>query len=327
MKKLTLLLVLTLLLANICSFSVACAQPDLTYEMVSTTVKQAYGVEIANYQTTQVHETTIYCTFDGGYAVVSQKDGETKIQKLWCDTTAYFDNYFGAGTLTNHPYDVYYTDKQQNDENIAARSPRYVLPGVTCVPNAATNLLGFYDRYFDDLIPSFTAGKTYANLYLYSAATDEVTDAAIQLAYDMGASNPATDGVTVSEFKSGMQKYCARKSLNVSFASCMSWGNFSYSKAVSQLDSGKPVIFFTSGYNIVSIAKFDNHDTVNMYTSSGMHSMTAFGYTQITYTLSNGTTQTDNYLNVASGVDTLSNALVNVDTDINIDDAYAVTIS
>ncbi len=327
MKKLTLLLVFTLLLANIGSFSVARTQPDLTYEMVFNTVKQAYGVEITNYQTTQVDETTIYCSFDGGYAVVSQKDDETKIEKLWCDTTAYFDNYFGAGTLTPHTYDIYYTNKSQNNKSLAARIPDYILAGVTCVPSAATCLLGFYDRYFDNLILNFTAGMTYGNAYLYYAPTDDVTNAAIQLAYDMGASNPATDGVTVSEFKSGMQTYCARKSLDVSFASCMSWGNFKYDKAVAQLDSGKPVIFFTSGYNIVSIAKFDDHDTVTMRTSNGMHSMTAFGYTQITYTLSNGTTQTDRYLNVASGVDFLSNALVNVDTDINIDDAYAVTIS
>lgn len=327
MKKLTLFLLIVLLFANVFSFSVAFAETDSIYDLVYNTVKQVYDIEIENYQVSKQDGHTIYCSFKGGYAVVENRDEEYIIQRLWCDTTEYFSNYWGAGTFTKQTYTVSYVNKTENNKSLALRNPNYRIGEVTCVPNAATCILGFYDRYYDELIPNFTAGRSIAGNYMYSGADDNVVNVAKQLAYDMGVSNPATDGVTVSNFKSGMKTYCARKSLNVSFLSCMSWGQFNYDSATSYLNSNTPIIIFTSTFNLSSISTSNNVDTIDMDVSNSTHAMAVFGYLEITYNLSNGDVKTDKYLRVASGENAIVSTMVSVDTNIKIDDAYAITIS
>ncbi|MCM1009163.1 MAG: hypothetical protein NC485_14840 [Ruminococcus flavefaciens] len=326
MRKMALTLLVAIILLNALSCSIAFAETDSTYDLVYQTVKQAYNVEIEDYDVTEQEDGELLCTFNGGYALVHCGNDEPLIKQLWCDTTKYFDNYLGGGTLTEQKYSIEYVNKNIDNKVLAIKTPNYLIAGVTCVPNAATCLLGFYDRYFDDLILNFTAGRSVASKYLYSSDDENVADAAKQLSYDMGMSNPATDGATVNDFKSGMKTYVARKNLNVSYASCMSWGRFDYDKALLNLNSNIPLIIFTRGYNLVSIQNISNEDIVTMLSSNGAHAMAVFGYSEITYSQSNGKIKVDKYLQVSSGVSSMSNALVNIETNISIDDAYAVTI-
>ena len=326
MKKISLVLILLLVISSVINFSVAFAETDLVYDLVFYTVKQTYGVEIENYNVTEQIDGTLYCSFKRGYAIVSYENNEPKIEQLWYDTVEYFDNYFGGGSLTEQTYPIEYVNKNTKNKTLAFKTPSYLIGGVTCVPNAATCILGFYDRYYDALIPNFTAGRIVASKYLYSSDDANVANASKQFAYDMVVNTPATDGVTVNSFNSGMRAYSARKNLNASFSSCMSWGRFNYDNAMSYLDSNIPLIIFTSGYNLVALKNNSNSDVVTMLVSNGTHAMAVFGYTEITYSLSNGSTKTNKYLNVSSGVDIMSNALVNIDSNISIDDAYAVTI-
>ena len=328
MKKLTVIFLALLLVLNISNVAFAFAQTDELYELVYNTVNQAYGVEIEDYQAEQEKDGSIYCTFKGGYAVAEKSNDEYIIEKLWCDTAEYFDSYLGASFFTEQTSSITYVDKSENNKSLALFTPDYALAEVTCVPNAATNVLGFYDRYYTELIPNFTAGKTVlVNHYMYHAADSNVGIAAVQLAYDMGLSDPAHDGATVGMCKTGMQKYCARKSLSVGFSSCMSSGNFNYQTAKSYLNSNIPIIIFTSKLNLTSIGTVDKTDTITMHTASAMHAMAVFGYTEVTYFLSDGTTKTNTYLRVASDVTSIFSYLVDINTNIDIDDAYAVTIS
>lgn len=327
MKKIALFLLALLVALNVSNVSFAFAQTDELYGLVYNTVRQAYGVEIEDYQAEQQDDNLIYCSFKGGYAVVEKDNDEYVIEKLWCDTAEYFEDYWGASIFTEQTVSITYTDKNENNKSLAARNPDYVLAQVTCVPNAATNILGFYDRYYTELIPNFNAGRPVLTNYMYSIPDENVGNAAIQLAYDMGISDPATGGATVSKCKSGMQTYCARKNLSVSFASCMSSGRFNYAAAKTYLQSNTPIIIFTSLFSISSISTSNNTDTITIYTADAMHAMAVFGYSEITYTLSDGTTRTDTYLRVSSGLTTLISHLVNVNSNIVVDDAYAVTIS
>lgn len=246
---------------------------------------------------------------------------------MFCDTTEYFSNYWGAGTFTKQTYTISYLNKNEKSKSLALHNPNYRIGEVTCVPNAATCIIGFYDRYHDELIPNFTAGKNIAGNYMYFPSDENVVNVAKQLAYEMGVSNPATDGVTVNDFKSGIRSYCTKKSLKIDFSSCMSLGRFNYDRVTTYLNSNTPVIIFTGMFNLSSISTSNNVDTVGMNIFNSTHSMAVFGYLEITYNLNNGNAQTDRYLRVASGTNAIASTLVNIDTNIDIDDAYAITIS
>ena len=243
--------------------------------------------------------------------------------------TEYFATEFnGASDFVNKTFDITYTNRSKYDQALALRTPSYVISGATCVPIAGANILGFYDRYYTELIPNFDPGIVYGGThYMYKSADSNVTAATMQLAADMGLKNPATEGATIDDFKTGFVKYCNRKSLNVSFESTMQNKSFSYASAKAQLDAGKPVIIFCSGFNLALISQLDNSDSIVLRTCVDTHAMTVFGYTEITYTLSNGSTRLDTYLYVASGVLSQPSAYVYMGSDITIDDAYAITIN
>lgn len=241
--------------------------------------------------------------------------------------TEYFATLFnGASDFTDKTFAVSYSERSTNNKVLAIRPPEYVISGVTCVPIAGVNILGYYDRYHDDLIPNFTAGTAYGNYYFYSYYDSNVTNATMQLAADMGLTNPATQGATVAECKSGLTKYCNRKSLNISFTSSIQSKSFSYETAKTQINSGKPIILFCSKFNLAVISQKDNVDSVVLHTCQDPHAMTVLGYIEVTYKLSNGSTRVDKYLSAATGVITLTSSYVYMGSDITIDDAYAITI-
>lgn len=254
------------------------------------------------------------------FAILPQRQEATQ--------TEYFATTFnGASDFTTKVFTVSYAERVPSGKTLALRTPDYIVPNVTCVPIAGANILGFYDRYYTELIPNFTPGVTYAgNYYVYNAYDDNVTNAALQLAADMGLTDPSTQGATVAGCKTGFQSYCNRKSLSVSFDSTMQNNSFNYKTAKAQLNSGEPVILFCSYFNLADMSQNGKTDTIVLYTSATPHAMVAFGYSEYTYTFSDGSTRVDKYLDVASGVDKFPYIKVYMDSDLIVDDAYAVTI-
>lgn len=254
------------------------------------------------------------------YAIIPKQQSTT-------ETEYYASSFNGASDFTDKVFTVSYTERTPNGKALALRTPDYIVPNVTCVPIAGANILGFYDRFYTELIPNFTPGITYAGIYyVYNAYDDNVTTAALQLASDMGLSNPSTQGATVAECKTGFIKYCNRKSLSISFGSSMQNNSFNYETAKTQINAGKPIILFCSEFNLAEMGEKTQLDTIVLHTSNDPHAMVAFGYTEYTYKLSNGSTRVDKYLEVATGVITLTSAMVYMGSDIAIEDAYAVTI-
>lgn len=247
-------------------------------------------------------------------------------QASQADTQYYATDFNGASDFVTTTTTVTYTDRSQRNEVLAFRTPEYIVSGVTCVPLASANVIGFYDRYCTELIPNFTPGVAYGTHYLYKFGGDEVNAMTLQLAADMGLTSPATQGATVEQCKSGMTKYCNRKSLNISFTGSMKNGKFNYDTAKAQIDSGLPILVFCSKFNLTTVTPNENTDTIILKSCSDPHAMTVFGYTEITYTFSNGSTRVDKYLRVSSGLTNMNNMFLYISSDVIIDDAYAVKI-
>ena len=87
-------------------------------------------------------------------------------------------------------------------------------------------------------------------------------------------------------------------------------------------------MIFLYGFNIVDVYNTDaNTDTLLYLLSDAAHVMSGFGYNEITYSLSNGTTRLDKYIAVAAGLVAKQRGYLNVVNNLQIDDAYAVTVS
>ena len=209
--------------------------------------------------------------------------------------------------------------------SLAARCPSFcVSPGIGgCGSVAAGNVLAFFDRYDENLIPNHTAGKYLGNLYLYNGEDAGASQVINQLYGYMNSEDHI--GATEQEFVDGLTRYCTEKGKKITFTSCMNKKNFSYSSAKSNLKSNQPIILFLSSYTLCTIKQQTNSDLLEYNVSDVNHIMVAFGYQTHTYVTATGTFDYE-FLKVAAGLTYMSEGLFNINYKTEIDDALAVNI-
>ena len=253
----------------------------------------------------------------GSPATVSQQEGEEEI--YYRDSAvSYIDT--GAGTMES--VTINYSTRTLQTHTLALRFPEYSYSPTSgaCAAIAGGNLIGFFDRYDENLIPNHSSGKTFGNTYLYSLQ-DSAVQTVIYKLYDyMGTT---TSGTTEQQFKNGLTNFCKDKGHSITFSSCMQGNSFSYSKAQSYLDANQPIALFLSGYNVCDfMEQNENQDTLSYYVSETPHIMIAFGYKVYVY---DGVSY--NYFSVASGNVEHVSGLYNINYKTKINNALAVNIS
>lgn len=237
--------------------------------------------------------------------------------------------YSGGAVFTYSSEYVYYSGKSQNLKRLAAIHPAiYNVSNVAngCSPLAGASIIQYWDKDYENLIPNYTAYMMVSTAIAYKASDTTMDGVAQQLAVDMGT-NVGKEGTTVSGFKSGIKTYCQRQGYSVSYTSCMTLGNFNYTKTKAQLDQNYPIALFMQDYTVTDMSNGDGYDFLDDMHSNGTHTMGVFGYREITYTLTAGGTRTDNYLLVSSGFDNRPRAHVNIKQADNINDAFSVVVS
>lgn len=220
---------------------------------------------------------------------------------------------------------VEYQDLTEDYYEMCFQAPRFCASGLTgaCAAVAGGNIVGYFDRYYEDLIPNHTAGEMKGDYYYYKFADSYVYKAIEDLYNDM---NGSSNGITEANFKSGLQKYCSRKGLNCSFTSLKSGSSLNYDSVKSSMKANKPVALFLNTYNICELGFGEQKDYLNYMISNGNHVLTGFGYRDITYTLTSGGISRYRFIYVATGFSTPNDAYFNLDYHTNIISAYGVNI-
>jgi hypothetical protein len=272
-----------------------------------------------NMQGQKVYVTVfVYWTYDDG--VYYGENGLPVSEEVF----AHFAEraYFGGGTVTYSTATVTFTNRVDNKNELAFRVPQYSGTGA-CVPIAGGNVIHYWTRYKSNLMPSFTPGSSLGASYLYATSGAAITSMVAQLETDMGTT---VSGTTIAQFKSGMTTFVNRQGYSVSYTSCISSGVFSYSTAKTQLAS-KPLVLFCNPYAAATLSVSGSTESINTMLGDAAHAMASFGYREITYTFSNNTTRTDNYLQVSTGLSARTTGYCKMGGDTVIDDAYAINIS
>lgn len=197
---------------------------------------------------------------------------------------------------------IAFKSRDKHEYLMSLQPPTYnsspYLSACACV--AGANIIGFYDRYYENLIPDFEPGSLFMGVaYLYGIQTEEVTEVIKQLYVDMGTTS---NGTTETQFINGMTKYCTRAGYSFGYTSLMSGGKLNYSEAIKYIEQyNQPVALFLSGYNVAGISEGDSQDGYGYFYDNTNHMMVGFGYRYVTYTYNNGTTETFNFIYVSSG--------------------------
>lgn len=258
----------------------------------------------------------------GGNAVLAGGPNDGKEEICYRDSASESYDETGTNSATMESSTINYSSRTLDTHTLALKYPTYnYSPAIgSCGAIGGGNLIGFFDRYDENLIPNHTSGKPFANTYLYSIE-DTAVQAVIRELYDyMGTT---TSGTTEKQFKDGITDFCNDKGHSVTFSSCMQGSSFSYSKAQNYLDGNQPIVLFLSGYNVIDLRERENEDFRSIYTSAANHIMISFGYMTYVY----DGTNTYYYMAVSSGITGHSQGIYDINYKTKINNALAVSIS
>ncbi len=224
---------------------------------------------------------------------------------------------------------VYHIDKNVNKFELTKRHPAYYPTGENisnaCTPAAGANIIGYWTRYYPELVPGFVPGSIQLGQYLYKEWAEEADKLVETLYFEMGT-NTEAPGTTVAAFRSGMNSFVAKTGRQIDYVSCNAGGNFNYSFAKQKVEEGIPLILFIDGFRIDEFYDMTNQTSLSYMIAESAHAMAGFGYNVTTYTLSNGTRRVDSYIKVATGLVSKPKGYYNINYNTIIDECYAIKI-
>ena len=221
---------------------------------------------------------------------------------------------------------IYYTSREVDDGETAGGAPLYNdtenLPNA-CGPLAGTAIVAFYDKYYPNLIPGWDSYYPATGKYRPQVST--YTSPVLSELYTLMQTNVKGDGVSESEFKTGLQTYINNHGYSASYTSVKSGSSLNYSACKAAIDSNKVIALFIKPGIIYTLGEYSGYDTLTESTITGNHIMYAYGYIQIKYYDSTGLFRTETFLQVSVGRISNTIAYYKVDSS-NLEAAYVVNV-
>lgn len=192
-----------------------------------------------------------------------------------------------------------------------------------CGAVAGAEIVSFYDKYFDDLIPGWDA--CYPN-GRYRVQDKVYIPALMWDMYELMQTNVNAPGVNEQEFLNGLKAYINGKGHSVSYNNIVNGSNFDFETYKSELHNNKVTALLAHAGDVYFVSQNDTQDKIVPINIAGSHIMVAFGYDIYRYYDANGNLfRTDYYLEVAMGMDALTLALYKINPH-NLSAAYIVDI-
>lgn len=265
-----------------------------------------------------------YLTFCDGKFYWAENDEE--IPQTVIDQYRNEALYSQAEDYTYIHESIYYTTKNENLHNLAYHYPQLTplsdYPN-SCASLAGANIIQYWDRVKTNLIPNYIPYTMFCNSIWYNDSSEETDNVNIQLYYDM-TTNFYGPGTSIPRFKVGMTLYCERQGYTFHNHSLMNNGEFDFDLAKEKMGFGQPIVLFLDTFTVADIACNEGFDTISFYMSNGAHVMVGFGYNEVTYTLTDGSTRVDKYISVTSGVLLRPTGYFNPTYCTQIDDAFSI---
>lgn len=194
----------------------------------------------------------------------------------------------------------------------------------SCGPTAGAIVVGFYDKYFEELIPDFTA--YYPATGKYKTNDKTYVPKLLQDLYSAMRCNVDDVGVNETDCLNGLQQYFAGKGRNLSYTSiAASNGSINVSTYINAINNNRPVILFGVATELYNIKTSSTSDTLEKFSIPANHIYVGFGYREISYYNGSNKFRTDTYIHVACGRLDLNSGFIRISsTTSGIDNNWFV---
>ncbi len=195
-----------------------------------------------------------------------------------------------------------------------------------CGPIGGGIVVGYYDKYYQNLIPNYT--NYYPATGKYRPQDSTYVPAMLQEMYTAMQTNVVAPGVSEGECLDGLEAYVEGKGYSISYTTVKTISSsFNHTAYQNAINNGQPVLLFCDSVVLKSLASGETQDRTVVMQESQDHIMVGFGYQKIKYyDANNNNFRTDTYLKVASGWDYNDLGYIKINDDSCIDSAFAVDI-
>lgn len=233
--------------------------------------------------------------------------------------------YCGGGSMVSQTETISYDHKATTSSYaIPSKVPDYcgTADASNCANVAGAEIIGYYDRFYEDLVPNYKGYVQIGSGVMYRGLSTETQNMMVALKTYMGTQ----EGTTFDGFHQGMRTYVQNCSLSYSVEDL---GSLNFVKYKAAVEAGKPVALFLSDYAYhTATTTTSGGEVITVSHSSVAHVVVGYGYKVDTYYDANyNVLTTRTYLNVASGFATYGLCILSLNGKSTVDRASAITIS
>ena len=238
------------------------------------------------------------------------------------------EKYCGSGGYVEKSESINYAWKDSSDEgHIKYQVPNYTVSAnkTSCASTAGAILIGYYDRFYEELVPNYTTYYTLGTAIVYKGLSFE-TQAVNDELYDLMETDVGGAGTTFNGFQKGMHKYVSNHGLTYATASI---GTIDFEKYKQSVNSGKPVALFLETFSFLT-GKIgtSTRDDIRSHYVAVPHVAIGCGYlVDKYYNDKNELVAQRTYLKVASGLFEYGISYLCLDGKSKIEQAISVSIA
>ncbi|MDE6399152.1 MAG: hypothetical protein K2L51_07510 [Clostridiales bacterium] len=222
---------------------------------------------------------------------------------------------------------VSFISKDTSVQNATAgNAPKYYAPADlsdACGAVAGAIVVGYYDKYFPDLIDGWTSHFSSGK---YRKQDQTYIPAVIRELYTSMRTNIDGKGVSENDFLNGLRQYVSARNHTAAFTCVATESSIDFAACKNAIDNNSLIVLFAHAGNVYQYTGGANTDSIETVTVTDSHIMIAYGYFQIKYYNASGLFRTDTYLQTVVTNDSNSAYFYKTETH-NLASAYIVNIT
>lgn len=242
------------------------------------------------------------------------------------------DRYSGYGDLittysTEVEETINFTRKEDTYIETFKGVPMYVQLSNfsnSCGPTGGAIVIGFYDRYYEELIPSYVP---YFSTGAYKKNDKVYVPQLVGELYSLMRTNVDDVGVSQSDCLTGLRAYVNNRGYSITYSSVKSSSSINVSAYQTAINNNQPTLLFCDKMDLYTIANDTNADILIRSSYYGGHVAVAYGLYTIKYYNGNNNFRTDSYIRIATGLPEIQNGYLKISATDWCNAAYAVSIS
>lgn len=221
---------------------------------------------------------------------------------------------------------INYTRKEYTTVETVKGVPKYnQISDLTnsCGAIAGAIIVGFYDKYFEDLVPNY---QTYVSSGTYKGRDSVHIPSLMRELYTLMRTNIDDVGVSEKDCLNGLKAYVSGKGHSIAYNSVKYLNRLNETTCTNAINNNHPILLFCDKMDLYEFSLLENSDILVCSTYVGGHVCVGYGIYVVNYYNGNNLFRTDKYIHVSTGLG-MSTGYLKIDSTDWCNGAYEVVVS